>query len=92
MTLLAATGHLDGMISSELPIPDGAEGVLSDDQSHLPVALVSSGLPDAHLKDLAGDFHGPLLGEAVFNQLVEKKLTFAACCWDLKLLLDEAAG
>ncbi|GMH10578.1 hypothetical protein Nepgr_012419 [Nepenthes gracilis] len=42
--------------------------------------------------DLAGDFHGPLLGEAVFNQLVEKKLTFAACSRDLKLLLDEAAS
>ncbi|GMH06054.1 hypothetical protein Nepgr_007894 [Nepenthes gracilis] len=29
--------------------------------------------------DLAGDFHGLLLGEAVFNQLVEKMMTSVAC-------------
>ncbi|GMH07504.1 hypothetical protein Nepgr_009344 [Nepenthes gracilis] len=49
-------------------------------------------LAESDCLDLAGDFHGPLLGEAVFNQLVEMKLTFAACCRDLKLLLDEVAG
>ncbi|GMH07495.1 hypothetical protein Nepgr_009335 [Nepenthes gracilis] len=50
MTLSVATGHMDGMISCEMPFPDGAKGVLRDDQSHFPVAPVSSGLPDAHLK------------------------------------------
>ncbi|GMH25341.1 hypothetical protein Nepgr_027184 [Nepenthes gracilis] len=54
-TPLVATGHLDGMTSGELPTPDGAEGVLIDVQSHLPVAPASSGLPDAHLKGVVVD-------------------------------------
>ncbi|GMH01989.1 hypothetical protein Nepgr_003828 [Nepenthes gracilis] len=36
--------------------------------------------------DLAGDFCGLLLGDAVIDPLVEKMLTSIACCW--KLLLE----
>ncbi|GMH00965.1 hypothetical protein Nepgr_002804 [Nepenthes gracilis] len=35
--------------------------------------------------ELAGDFHGLLLGDVVFNQLVEKMMTSTACCQNMLL-------
>ncbi|GMH11628.1 hypothetical protein Nepgr_013469 [Nepenthes gracilis] len=42
---------MDGKISCDIPFPDGAKGVLHDDQSQLLTAPVLSGPPDAHLKE-----------------------------------------
>ncbi|GMH14070.1 hypothetical protein Nepgr_015911 [Nepenthes gracilis] len=50
MCLSNATGRMDGKLSCDIPFPDGAEGVLRDDQSQLLAAPVSSSPPNAHLK------------------------------------------
>ncbi|GMH19215.1 hypothetical protein Nepgr_021056 [Nepenthes gracilis] len=74
-------GGEDGILLFCLQIVFEVEASLLYPEEHLQVFWrgATKLMVQSDFLDLAGDFHGLLLGEAVFNQLVEKMMTSATC-------------